>query len=173
MRRAFTLIELIVIIVIISVTAGILVPRFTDYYQRAKFSGVVRDIRDLLAEAHDRAVTLDTSTIVTFDPGSQLFDLQVTPPLPLTDLPSALAEEAQSVSAGEHRGYTLREDFTVSQFRPLTQPASTASPKAAEGVTFHSDGTGDGVEVVVSSAFGFGAKITVSPSTGQTIVEEQ
>ena len=170
MKRAFTLIELITIIVIIAVTAGILVPSFTGYYNHTKFNGVVRDIRDLFAEAHDRAISKDTNTMLTFDAGSQLFDLQVTPPLPATDLPLVFADEGREVSSGERRGYVLREDFAIKSFRPLTQSAQAQGTSG--GITFHSDGTNDGAEVIVTSASGYSAKITIMPSTGQTLVED-
>ena len=169
MKRAFTLIELITIIVIIAVTAGILVPSFTGYYNHSKFNGVVRDIRDLLAEAHDRAISKDTTTRITFDAGRQLFDLQVTPPLPPTDLPVVYADEGREVSPGERRGYVLREGFEAT-LRPLTQSAQTQ--ETSKAVTFHSDGSNDGVEVIVASVFGYRAKITVMPTTGQTLVED-
>ena len=173
MKRAFTLIELITIIVIIAVAAGILVPSYSRYWNHTRFNGVVRDIRDVFAEAHDRAINKDTTTTVLFDPNNQLFDLQVTPPLPSTETPVALQQEAGSnLDPGEHRGYALRGDFAVRSFRPLTQPGQGVPAGSTGGITFHNDGTSDGAEIVVSSSFGYNARILVLPSTGQITVEE-
>jgi prepilin-type N-terminal cleavage/methylation domain-containing protein len=44
MRRAFTLVELIAVIVVLAILAGVAVPRYFDYAQRARVSMVVANL---------------------------------------------------------------------------------------------------------------------------------
>ena len=46
-RAGFTLIELVVVVVVIGILATIMVPRFDEFRQRAQFTAIVNDFRNL------------------------------------------------------------------------------------------------------------------------------
>ncbi len=68
-RRAFTLVELIAVIVVLAILAGVAVPRYFDYTDRARTSavqGVVGNVRSALANFYANSSTSGTAAYPTF-----------------------------------------------------------------------------------------------------------
>ena len=72
-KVAFTLIELLMIIIIIAVVSALVVPAYARYWSKAKFESSVHQIEEMLSDARDKAVELDTTTTVSFNKQSQTF----------------------------------------------------------------------------------------------------
>ncbi len=176
--RGFTLIEMVVIITLLAVVAGIVVPSYTRFWHHTRFMGAVNDIADLLADARERAITKDTSSTITYFGGTQTFKLEVTPPTQNTDIPKSMQnpEQGDPQSTGGIRGYQLREDTIIQEFSvggKGGQGAPTAlSGNQAQSLHFREDGANDGGRITLVNDKGFGAMIRILPATGQIVIDE-
>jgi len=147
-KQGFTLIEMVVIILLLAVLTSIIVPSYSRYWHHTRFMGAVNDIAELIADARERAITKDTQTTLSYLGGMQTFKLEVTPPTPSTDMPTAmntpesLAEQEKSGTG--IRGYQLREDTVVQEFSVGGQNSpSVLSAKQEQSLHFREDGTNE------------------------------
>ncbi len=179
--RAFTLIELLVVILLIAVMASVVVPAYNHFLTTARFTEATREIQDLFAYAREQAITRDTTVTLQFDPHSETFLVQATPPPPVADQPVALAEnESQSGNAAmaqePPRGYTLGEDYAVAKFA-IETGTTTGEPGAGPGagteLHFHSDGTSEGAEIELASRTGQTAHLVLWPCTARLTLEPE
>jgi type II secretory pathway pseudopilin PulG len=173
-RSAFTLIELLTIILIIAVVSSVVVPAYARFWSKARFDAAVRNVRDIFAYAREQAVLNDTEAVVTFDGRSQTFAAIVNPPPPLTDLPAALQNTA--VGAAPHtapapKGVQLGEEFQIADLSSGAQGAASGAGNRATEIRFRGDGTSDGARVVLRSSAGYQATLIVWPATGRITVE--
>src|SRR5215467_9253360 len=117
--RAFTLIELLIVIIIIAVMASAVVPAWAKFWARAQFDAKTREIQDVFAYAREQAITNDTPSTVRFDPQSATLTVTITQPPPVTDQPAAFGAaenpDAARTSAAPYI-VPLGEDFVISEF---------------------------------------------------------
>src|SRR2546429_7115710 len=72
-RRAFTLIEMIVLIIIIAVVSSVAVPAYSRFNATAKFQSVVRETMAMLDSARLTAIQSGADVTVQFDAQSATF----------------------------------------------------------------------------------------------------
>lgn len=173
-RRAFTLIEMLVIIIIIAVMASIVVPSYDHLWLGSRFDMAVADIQDVFAYAREKAIENDTTTTVSFDSKNQNFIVQVTTLPPQTDLPVALQNAQDNNSqnanpAGTPRTFTIAENCQVHDFRS----GGSSGPTTGGGtVHFRGDGSCDGAEFILDSDTGYRAHLVLMPAAGRLNREE-
>ena len=74
-RAGFTLIEIMIIVVIIGVLAGLTIPAFMGYFQRQKLIGVQRELMADIAYARSLAIARRTTFRIVFNANNyQLVD---------------------------------------------------------------------------------------------------
>lgn len=176
-RRGFTLIEILIVIVIISVMAGVVIPAYLRYLDHVHFSQKTHEVQDLFAYAREQAVALDAMVTLHFDPQSETFEVQVPPPLPLIDLPVAASTpdqpDATSAQAAPiPRTVQLNQDQKVQQYTvtPASQNQNVSQTTNASGqndLHFLSDGTVEALDMVLSQADGIQAHLMLAPATGR------
>ncbi len=64
-RRGFTLLELVVVLIMISIIAGMAVPRLN--YEKYRADGAMRTVRTVLQGAERNAIMRQTNVVVAFD----------------------------------------------------------------------------------------------------------
>ena len=177
-RQAFTLIELIMIVIIIAVVSALVVPAYARYWSKAKFESSVHQIEEMLSDARDKAVELDTVTTVSFDKQSQTFMVMRLQPPPQTDQPSMMSNsDQQNVLMSRNSvptSISLGGDIGVVQFQ--TGGSSSLPNSNSSGSTnqlrFNGDGTSDGAHISLASKSGYTAEIMVWPANGRLARED-
>ena len=176
--HAFTLIELIVVIIIMAVLSAVAVPSYTRLYARAKFDGSVQEVVSIFRWARETAVETGLDTTVRFDPQAAIFIASAQHPEPTTDAPTVVVEqqEEQTSQAFVPRTYEIGEDIAVSDFQSYRQSLGAASTDSAEASTvrYRHDGSCDGARFLLSSSGGHRAMLEIAAATGKpSIIEEQ
>ncbi len=174
-NRAFTLIEILVVIVIIAVMASAIVPAYGRFLAKTRFESEVREVRDLCAHARDRAIARDTTISMTFDAATQTFAVVVPTIPPPSDQPIAFNNTMESQVAMNPteapRGYTLPPNVVVSNFSVGGTGGNAGNGTSA--IRFRSDGSCDSAQFRLVSETGYAAQILLMPGTGQVKIEEQ
>ena len=170
-RRAFTLIELMVVILMIAVMAGVVVPAYNHYFAKARFENTARDVQDIFAFAREQAIARDTTVTVTYDPQNHAFVAQVAPSQPQTDLPVALASTVNPDGTTPQSGETqkaaqLDADVTVAAFT-VSSSASGAPSGGGNQLHFLPDGTVEGATLALTGSAGYTAQYHLWPATGR------
>ncbi len=175
LRRAFTLIELMVVILLIAVMASIVVPAYSRFYAKSQFENTARQVQDIFAFAREQAIVRDTTVTVTYDPQNHAFLAQAAPPEPQTDLPVALSAtdspNGGMTAGGEsQKSYQMDPDVSIGAFSVSSNPNSgTDAGGSGSGNKLHflSDGTVESATLTITSADGNRAQFQLRPATGR------
>lgn len=173
LRRAFTLVELMVVILMIAVMAGVVVPAYNHYFAKAQFEGTARQVQDIFAFAREQAILRDTTVTVSYDPQNHAFLAQVAPSQPQTDLPVALANtvnpDGTATQSGEtQKAFQLNSEVNVASFSVSSNPNATTAPSGnGNQLHFLADGTVEGAMLALTSADGYTAQYQLWPATGR------
>jgi len=165
--RAFTLVELMVVISVMVLGAVAIIPSFIRYHHRAQFTEAARKTMALAVEARGLAAARDTVVSLHFDPVLHGMRLAIQP----TD---ADAEAAQgppdAAPLGERRSpdtrlleYPLDVEVTLEGRDPATQPA----------FRFYPDGRADLARMVLKREGFDPLVLATNPRTGRLAVVEE
>lgn len=173
-RGAFTLIELMVVILIIAVVSAVIVPAYGGFYAKSRFDGEIKRIQDFVAEARARAVAGDTTVTLHFERGADVFTISVDTLPQQNDLPTALLEDSGRNQIGDIDPYHVNDEFRVENF--TVQGTGSANPASGRtgisDVQFRGDGTSDGAEMSILSRDGLAAHLIISPVDGQLKIDQ-
>ena len=174
LRRAFTLIELMVVILLIAVMAGIVIPAYSRFYARSNFENTARQVQDIFSFAREQAIVRDTTVTVTYEAQNHAFVAQVAPPHPQTDMPVALAStvnpDGTTGQGGEmQKSYRLDTDVNIGSFSVSSAAGAPGMASGGTGSQLHflSDGTVEGATVAITSTEGYAAQFQLWPATGR------
>lgn len=171
--HAFTLIELLVVILILAVMGAIVTPRYSRYLEKAKFEGQLREVMDLFAFAHEKAISTDSLVTLSFDPSNETFRVKATPPPPNNNQPVSFSDNQsgqQDASASQtvNAGLQLSDEFRVAGFHT----GSTGGGGAQE-LHFLGDGTVEQASLTLTAKTGDAATLSLSPATGRLVREPE
>lgn len=181
LRRAFTLIELIVVIVMIAIMASVIVPAYGRFYAKSKFEQAAQQVQDIFSYAREQAITRDTTVTVRYDSSRHAFTAQIAPPLQTqtqADLPVALSgkvnADGTAMQSGEtERSARLNDETTVTSFSVGSNPTNTqttgsSAPGSGNQLHFQSDGTVENATLELAGADGANvAKYQLWPASGR------
>ena len=168
--RAFTLIEMIVLIIIVAILASIAAPRYSGFMDRAAFERTTEEIVALLAQTREAALRSGGEARVVVDSQIGMLRSEVDGSPPDTDVPSDLIE-ADSVRDAlvRPRPVMLPDDVVIVDRVEFDPPADERrSSRTITLVAFREDGTSTGARVAIASRDGRRAVLETSPSTGRT-----
>jgi prepilin-type N-terminal cleavage/methylation domain-containing protein len=172
----FTLIEMVVVIIIVAVMAGVLVPAYGRFYARTRFDANVRDVQDVFAYAREQALAKDAPVTLMFDPGSETFAVNVTAPPPPTDQPLAFPDvKTDSASVPETHVTQLDSSMAINGFAATDtgQNSSSGTGRGATIVHFRPDGTSDAAELtVLGMENGYMAHMTLQPGNARLTLDD-
>ncbi len=183
MRKGFTLIEMVIVIIIVAVMTSVIVPAYARFYARANYDGQVRQVQDVFAYAREQALQRDTNVTLNFSPQTESFDVTLLPPPPPTDQPTAYANSnADTSTLTQSHTVQLASTVGVVGFtatdtsQGIVPGGSASSSSGGRGLTtvnFRSDGTSDGAEMTVVSAEGnFSTHLILHPGNARMTVDD-
>jgi len=183
-RRGHTLAELMVVIAILVLLAGIAMPRFAASLQGRRGEAAAARLRDTFAYAHARAVATGLRHVLRIDGESGRMTLyRFDPVLTGGQPPTAPVEEGRDDSSGfvEDKTAVTAEAFPhgVTLEGLLIAPLETApeDPRDIFGardtaggdvISFYPDGTTDTVGAIVRDERGTAYILTMDERTGRT-----
>lgn len=163
MRRAHTLMELLVVLSLLSLAAGIVVPRFLTGWDSAQLNTAASAVRNDFAFAKARAASTGLRHLVVID--SNTGELQVQPFRP-EEMTQAAA--TQVTPSGPVLQDTVPERVKVTQWR--VEPfgySSNTTQMDSDVLTFYPEGRSDNALIVLESAGGQQRGISVDGYTGE------
>jgi len=178
-RRAFTLIELMVVIALIGILSAMIVPEMRGTYEEALLRSTSRHLVNLCSLASSRAISLQQIRRVRLDPTRGRYVIEKPAPRARTG-DEFVPDREVADSEGE-----LDTRIAIRFQRPAANPEepegpqekTSAGPEANELageviLTFHPDGTADAGEIQLRDRQGFGLLLRLSPATARVRVRE-
>ena len=179
-RLGFTLIELMVVIVLISIMTAMILPEMKGTYEDALLRSEARKLADVFSLANSRAITANQLHRVRIDRTTGRFSIQST------------GSEAGAVPGASRvsniRGGEGTIDSRISiEIRKVADAADSgdartrSSPLAAEprdagagvAISFYPDGTADEQELELRDRQGFRLALHINPVTARVRVVER
>lgn len=162
MRRAHTLMELLVVLSLLGLSAGIVVPRFLSTWDGAQLNAAASAVRSDFAFAKARAASTGLRHLVQVD--SSTGELQVQPFRP-EDLTQGAAQ-VQSVPVLQD---SMPDRVKVLQWRvePFGYTDANSTQADTNVLTFYPEGRSDNALLVLESAGGQQRGVQVDGYTGE------
>lgn len=166
-RRAFTLVELMVVAIVMAVLAAAVAPAMISAVRRTGASTAAVRIADLLDFAHTAAVTRGQAVLVSFDLQQHVCRATAT----VARLPwlseGTGAESLTLVSVA------IPDEVGVSLEQSAGQPGRERAGQAWELIRFEADGAVEAVTIELTDGHGEVRTVQIVPGTGQVVVSQR
>lgn len=178
-RRAFTLIELMVVIALLGILTALIIPEMRGGFQEALLHSTARKLVDLFHFAGSQAITLNHAQRVRLDRKNNRYLIE-----PTTREAEGAAAPAHAVSTPGGNGeldpritIEIRSPDEDAQTSPdegpsLVSGADLGTRKRDDLIAFYPDGTADAVEVRLKDQQGFRVLLRINPVTGRVRITE-
>jgi type II secretion system protein H len=175
---AFTLMEIMIVLVLISIMAAVIVPEMKGSFEDATLRSSAREIADVLTLAYSRSVSLNQPHRVQFDSQSSKYFLEQGTRgsdnefVALKDVTGAEGKLSQRVTLELKKGSAAQAD-------PERAPLENAFAEAPGGaslenaITFYPDGTADGCQIRLTDSSGFHLVLELNPVTSRVHFVDQ
>jgi type II secretion system protein H len=180
-RRAFTLVELTIVILLIAIMSAAIIPAMRGTYQDALLRSSSRDLINTFGIAYSRAVSLNQLHRVRIDTqsGRYLVERQESGArqeefVPLEDVPGCKGTLDSRITvrvhqAGENEG---GGEAASAERLPASDSGGTSGAEPGEMISFNPDGTADGVTVELRDRDGFGLALKINPTTARVTLAD-
>ena len=170
-RRAFTLIELMTVIVIIGIMTAMIIPEMRGTYEDALLRSTSRDLINVFELASSRAISLNQLHRVQLDltTGKYLVERRVRAGLqeeflPLKDVSGCTGDLDKRISLEVRRPDEAATDTGIATVQPIKNETET--------ISFYPDGTADAALVTLQDRDGFRLGLRLNPITARVHVFE-
>ena len=180
-RLAFTLIELMIVVVLIGVLTAMILPDMRGSFEDALLRSASRELVNVFSIASSRAVSLNQEHRVQLDPRTGRY--QIERKAEPDELAPASYIPVKDLADNEGR---IDPRITIELRMPEEDQSAEPVAESAQGdpsaplagadhiITFHPDGSADGVEILLQDRQGFRRLLRVNPTTARVqIIERQ
>ena len=144
-NKGFTLLELVIVIAIVGIMAGVMTPSFLEWRDRSKVQGDATELRAAFESAKLRAIKHNTNVVVMFpDTTSYLVFIDT------NENGARDADEDQIASRTLAAGVTITDNTFVGNDMAFNPRGMADGPNSTGTITMTSPG-GERYSVVVSS----------------------
>lgn len=169
-RGAFTLVELMVVIVVIGVLSAMIIPEMTGTYEDALLRSTSRELLNAFSIASSRAVSLNQLHRVRLDTktGRYVIEKRVRE--------TVQGDEFKPIDVSESDG-RLDTRISIQVRKPEEVPEGATEVSAPrqgdenrqsiEAISFYSDGTADATELLLRDRQGFRLALRINPITAR------
>jgi type II secretion system protein H len=168
-RAAFTLIELMVVLIVIAIMSAMVLGEMTGTFQDALLRSSSRQLISVFNLASSRAISVNRLYRVRFDRVSGHYVVEKHDRgdnfVPTEDVPGSAGTLDSRISIRvQESGEVATPESDTTTDRPERAPDNT--------VNFYPDGTTDGREIELRDREGFGLALRVSPITARVQIIE-
>ena len=163
MKRAFTLVEIMVVVAVMGLLIGISIPAFRNIVKKAPLEQGISDVESLCRQARAEAIVKQQAMDVLFNDAEEIVALTtaarvITAPDPFTGLMIKTTEETHLIDQ-----VALEVDLQIIEPEPDEFTADEIR------IRFYPNGTSETLELrVVGDAEAY--RLTLDPVTGRTAV---
>lgn len=177
-RRAFTLIELMVVLVLIAIMSAVIIPEMHGTFEDAQLRSTARQLVDAFTIAYSQAVTVNEFHRVRIEPKSQRYVVEKRSRDPnaekgfvaLRDIPGAQGTLDTRIQV-EMRVPQEKTEGEEAEAPPLSGPEEERGGRE-EAIGFYPDGTADQREIRLRDRDGFGLLLRLNPVTARVQISE-
>ena len=178
LRRAFTLMEMMVVVLLIAVLTALIVPEMKGTFEDALLRSTSRKLLDAFALASSRAITLNQDCRVKLDLAEGRFVVERRVMVagresfvPLKDVDGSEGKLDKRIAIQ----FTSPEELTAGddgQAAPASDAVTPANTDSENSVAFYSDGTADLAEIQLRDRSGYLLKLRLNPVTARAWIIE-
>lgn len=171
LSAAFTLMEMVVVVVIIGITAAMIIPEMKGTFQDALLRSAGRDLANAANLASSRAVSLNQTCRLDLNVhlGKYQIERQTHSGLrldyvPLQDVPGAQGNVDSRIS--------LFVALPTGASQDEASPLPIVDPSAPDAICFYPDGTADAAQIKLEDRDGYQLILQINPVTSRIHLSE-
>ena len=176
--HAFTLIELMVVIVLIGILTAVILPEMKGTYEGTLLRSTSRELVGVCDLASSQAISRNQQLVLQFDSGAGRYSIEPGP----TGRALQAGASSREVPGGQGQ-WDTRISIAIRQFadNATEMPSGGTTPVPVnpiqsvgreKGITFYPDGTADPTEIVLRDRDGFGLALRINPVTARVRIME-
>ncbi|MGH7951129.1 MAG: pilus assembly FimT family protein [Limisphaerales bacterium] len=174
LRRGFTLIEMMVVIILIAIISAMIIPEMKGSFDDALLRSTGRDLINVFSLASSRAVSFDQHYRVQFDiqNGRYMLEQQIHDGaqeefVPLKDVSGAEGKVDSRIAIEINS-----PDENPSENNSDNSDGSSANENLQDAISFYPDGTADTAEIRLRDRDGFQLLLKLNPVTARVHITE-